>query len=97
MPNPSAADEIFGFNDLSFGDVDKFDPVHKPKHYNRYNMVECIEGIEACTGASFSGYLQGNAMKYLWRYRYKDNAVQDLEKSQWYLSKLIETVKKEGK
>ena len=30
----------------------------------------------------------------LWRYRYK-NGVQDLEKAQWYLSRLIEVKKKE--
>ena len=34
-------------------------------------------------------YLQGNIVKYLWRYRYK-NGVEDLKKAQWYLNKLIE-------
>ena len=34
-------------------------------------------------------------MKYLWRYRYK-NGVQDLEKAQWYLTRLIE-IKKKGR
>ena len=97
MPNPAATDKISGFNDLSFFDADKFDPVHKPKHYNRHNSIECIEAIEACTESLFSGYLQGNAMKYLWRYRYKDNPLQDLGKSKWYLNKLIETVAKEKK
>lgn len=99
MPNPAATDKISGFNDLSFFDADKFDfdPVHKPKHYNRHNSIECIEAIEACTESLFSGYLQGNAMKYLWRYRYKDNPLQDLGKSKWYLNKLIETVAKENK
>jgi|TARA_R110000787_G_scaffold285596_1_gene401763 hypothetical protein len=75
----------------------RYDPVNKPEHYNRHNTIECIEAIEACTGSSFAGYLQGNAMKYLWRYRYKDNSLQDLEKAKWYLSKLIEDVKKEDK
>ena len=90
-------------NDLSFFDSDaplksrKFDPVHKPKHYNRHNSIECVEAIEACTESLFSGYLQGNAMKYLWRYRYKDNPLQYLGKSKWYLNKLIETVAKEKK
>lgn len=105
MPSPTATDEIFGLNDLSFGDndecdkafTDKFDPVHKPEHYNRHNSIECIEAIEACTGSLFSVYLQGNVMKYLWRYRYKDNPLQDLGKSKWYLNKLIETVAKEKK
>lgn len=31
-------------------------------------------------------------MKYLWRYKYK-NGVEDLEKAQWYLNKLISTIK----
>jgi hypothetical protein len=30
-------------------------------------------------------------MKYLWRYRYK-NGVEDLNKAQWYLTKLIDTL-----
>ena len=36
--------------------------------------------------------LPPNIIKYLWRYRYK-NGVQDLEKAQWYLNKLIEVKK----
>ena len=39
-------------------------------------------------------YLQGNILKYLWRYDYK-NGVEDLKKAQWYLAKLIEI--KDGK
>jgi len=37
--------------------------------------------------------LQGNIIKYLWRYRYK-NGVEDLKKAQFYLDKLIKN--KEG-
>ena len=40
----------------------------------------------------FRGYLKGNAVKYLWRYRYKDDEVQDLAKCIWYASKLKEVV-----
>ena len=39
--------------------------------------------------SGFDYYLQGNIVKYLWRYRYK-NGVEDLKKAQWYLNKLIE-------
>ena len=42
-----------------------------------------------CYGEGYEYYLQGNIIKYLWRYRYK-NGVEDLEKAQWYLTKLIE-------
>lgn len=64
------------------------DNVNKPKHYNQAG-IECIDAIEAATGAGFEYYLQGNIMKYLWRYRYK-NKTEDLQKAQWYLNKLIE-------
>jgi hypothetical protein len=56
--------------------------------------VECIEAIQSATGEGYEYYLQGNIIKYLWRYRYK-NGIQDLEKAQWYLTRLIE-VKKKG-
>jgi hypothetical protein len=39
------------------------------------------------------GYLKGNSMKYLWRYRYKGHMLEDLEKSIWYTEKLIEVIK----
>ena len=64
------------------------DMVNSPPHYNKYG-VECIEAIQSATGEGYEYYLQGNIIKYLWRYRYK-NGVQDLEKAQWYLSRLIE-------
>jgi hypothetical protein len=66
------------------------DPVNSPKHYNQAG-VECIDAIRAATGDGYEYYLQGNIMKYLWRYRYK-NGAEDLKKAQWYLTKLIEEV-----
>ena len=68
---------------------DDDDMVNSPAHYN-FAGVECIDAIRAATGEEgFSYYLQGNIMKYLWRYKYK-NGVEDLRKAQWYLSVLIE-------
>ena len=70
-------------------DDDEDDMVNSPAHYN-FAGVECIDAIRAATGEEgFSYYLQGNIMKYLWRYKYK-NGVEDLRKAQWYLSVLIE-------
>ena len=63
------------------------DMVNNPPHYNVGN-VECIDAIEAATNEGFEFYLQGNIIKYLWRYKYK-NGVEDLKKAQWYLTKLI--------
>ena len=51
-----------------------------PPHYNKAG-VECIDAIAAATGDGYEYYLQGNIMKYLWRYRYK-NGTEDLKKAQ---------------
>ena len=71
------------------------DPVNKPAHYN-VGGIEAIEAIMAATNEQAEGYLQGNIMKYIWRYRYK-NGLEDLQKAQWYLNKLIEVYKEKHK
>ena len=71
----------------AYGNVDM---VNSPPHYNQAG-VECIDAIRAAKDEGYEYYLQGNIIKYLWRYRYK-NGVQDLEKAQWYLEKLIEEI-----
>jgi len=62
--------------------------VNSPPHYKQGD-VECIEAIKAATGAEYQGYLQGNIMKYIWRYRAKGQAISDLKKAEWYLKELI--------
>ena len=62
--------------------------VDHPPHYNTAS-IETIDIIGSVTGDGFEFYLQGNIMKYLCRYPYK-NGVEDLEKARWYLNKLIE-------
>ena len=71
------------------------DMVNHPPHYNKAG-IETIEAIKAMTDDGFQYYLQGNIMKYLWRYRYK-NGAEDLKKAQWYLSELIDVVENENK
>jgi|TARA_R100000234_G_C4892794_1_gene132202 hypothetical protein len=71
------------------------DNVNSPKHYNQAG-IECIDAIEAATGDGFEHYLQGNIIKYVWRYRYK-NGTEDLQKAQWYLSKLIKILERKNK
>ena len=73
---------------------DIMDMVNSPSHYNEFG-IECIDAIQAATGSEFKSYLQGNIMKYLWRYRYKGKPVEDLQNAEWYLSRLIDTVKDE--
>lgn len=72
----------------------KEEKVDHPPHYTK-GGIECIDGIKASmTLEAFEGYLKGNVMKYLWRYKYK-NGVEDLKKAQWYLNKLIDLKTKE--
>ena len=66
----------------------KEDMVNHPAHYNKAG-IETIDALQAMLTDGFDYYLQGNIVKYLWRYRYK-NGIEDLKKAQWYLNKLIE-------
>jgi len=67
------------------------DMVNSPPHYNQTG-IECIQAISAATDKGFKYYLQGNIMKYLWRFDYKDKPLEDLQKAKWYLDRLIEEV-----
>ena len=68
------------------------DNVNSPSHYNQAG-IECIDAIQAALGDGFQYYLQGNIMKYVWRYEYK-NGVEDLRKAKWYLTRLISEMEK---
>ena len=70
---------------------EKNDPVNFPSHYNKGD-IGCIDAIESCQGEGFKYYLQGSAMKYLWRYEHKKKSIQDLEKAKWFINKLIEVI-----
>lgn len=66
------------------------DPVNHPKHYTEHpSGVECIEVTE------HMNFCLGNAIKYIWRAGLKEDAVQDIEKAIWYLSREIYRRKKE--
>jgi len=65
----------------------KKDNVNRPSHY-RKGKVECIDAIKSATDNGYEFYLQGNIIKYIWRYKHK-NGLEDLQKAQWYLSELI--------
>ena len=65
--------------------------VDSPPHYNQ-SGIECIAAIQAALGSNFKYYLQGNIMKYLWRFDYKGKPLEDLQKAQWYLNTLLEDV-----
>ena len=63
------------------------DNVNKPEHY-RQGGIECIDAIQsALTPEEFRGYCKGNALKYVWRERYKGGD-ESMRKAQWYLDRL---------
>tara|TARA_R100000315_G_scaffold59431_1_gene35216 strand:- start:803 stop:1120 length:318 start_codon:yes stop_codon:yes gene_type:complete len=71
------------------------DPVNSPSHYTR-GKVEAIEIIEQAIEDAASvqaGFNQGQALKYLLRMWLKDNPLQDAKKAQWYLTRLIESMR----
>jgi len=66
---------------------EQHDNVNHPAHYTK-GGIECIDAIKAAVGGGFEGYLVGNIIKYLFRYRFK-GGIEDLKKARWYLEKLI--------
>jgi hypothetical protein len=67
------------------------DQVNSPSHYTkgRVEAIEIIEDVVAGAPDPVAGYLVGQALKYLLRAWHKDNAIQDLQKAAWYLSRAI--------
>lgn len=68
------------------------DMVNHPSHYTQ-GGIECIDAIESAVGKlqGFEGYLTGNILKYLWRWKSK-NGLEDLRKARWYLDMLIREI-----
>ena len=63
--------------------------VAHPKHYS--GKIECIDCIESAVADlnGFEGFLAGNVIKYVFSFKRK-NGKEDLQKAEWYLSKLME-------
>ena len=58
--------------------------VNHPPHYTSHpSGVECIQITE------HMGFCLGNAVKYLWRADLKGDAIEDLEKAQFYIGREI--------
>lgn len=66
------------------------DTVNKPKHYN-HGEIECLDYLKDNMDTQmYLGYLEGNTKKYLHRWRYKGKPLEDLQKAQFYLGRLIQ-------
>jgi hypothetical protein len=65
------------------------DAVNRPAHYTQGK----IEVLDFIMDQRF-GYLDGQVIKYVSRYRHKGAAVQDLQKAEFYLKRLIAEVQR---
>jgi len=80
-----------GYGEIDLKDVSE--PAHKedpinPSHYSDIKEYE----FSAKNYDAYQGFLHLNAKKYIDRMFHKEKPKQDLEKAEWYLSKLKETL-----
>ena len=79
-------------HDLSYENEITYDSVNAPAHY-LHGRKETIDVITDCmTNDEFHGYLKGNILKYVSRYKFKGEPLEDLQKANWYLNRLIKEV-----
>ena len=79
-------------NDISYENEVQFDNVNSPSHY-MHGKKETIDVIRDCMeGDEYHGYLKGNVLKYVSRYKFKGEPLEDLQKASWYLNRLIKEV-----
>lgn len=71
------------------------DLVNSPPHYadRAYEVIDVLQ--DSMTTEMFAGYLEGNVLKYIMRYKKKGKPLQDLEKAVWYLDRLVKLVQLE--
>jgi hypothetical protein len=94
--SPAKASEPKG-DDISLPNTNSLsapsDSVSHPSHYTQ-GKVECIEAIKsALTEEEFRGYCKGNALKYIWRERFKGQD-ESILKAEWYLNRLIAEIER---
>ena len=75
----------------------EIDMVNHPAHYTAGN-VECIDALESMSVGyqdTVQAALAWQVVKYIWRSPLKGKQLEDLQKAQFYLNRLIERVKHE--
>jgi Protein of unknwon function (DUF3310) len=69
--------------------------VNHPAHYGGDTPYEVIKVLRHWfSDEQFEGFLVGNAIKYLSRYK-KKNGLEDVKKAQWYVNYLVELLEKQ--
>ena len=78
-----------GFNFFDVDIEEKKEMIDHPSHYNqgKFEAIDVIEDWKL-------NFNLGNTVKYISRAGHKDNIIQDLKKSLWYLNREIERLEK---
>lgn len=78
---------------------EKVETVNHPPHYggeeNPYETIKVLRNW--MTPEQYTGFLLGNAIKYLSRAGKKGKLVEDLEKARWYVTEYVNTLKESGR
>ncbi len=80
-------------NDIVESKPAEVDVINHPAHYTAENVNITIEPIQLCKQR---GFLVGNGLKYLIRYKHKGNPLQDLKKAEYYFNRWIESIGKDN-
>ena len=74
----------------------KPDMVNHPPHYTR-GKVETIDGLESAVEGlqGKEAGLTWQVIRYMWRWKFKNNPLEDLKKAEFYLKRLIKHVEEE--
>ena len=75
--------------------ADSSDQVNSPKHYTsgKQEVIDTIEDAISLAASVERGFLQGQVLKYMLRMWHKGKPLQDAEKAQWYLTRLIDSMR----
>lgn len=72
------------------------DPI-RPSYYTE-GEIECIDAIRAIMSPQeFRAFLRGTALKYIWRLENKGRPLEDAQKAQWYIGRLVFEIGKQEK
>lgn len=75
---------------------EEYDMVHHPSHYQLPSGKETKEVLYDLLGSEgYQFWCVGNTVKYVSRYKDKENPIQDLEKAQENIQMIIDVLKKE--
>ena len=83
--------DIFGGEFMLTFEIEEKEMINHPKHYNmgKYEAIDVIEDWGL-------GFNLGNVVKYISRAGHKDDILQDLKKSLWYLQREIQRIENKG-